>query len=550
MRIRRAVAPLCALLLLTAGCAGAEEDEGPRAQPPKASDPADAARELLADMSTKDKIGQLFVPVAVGTTAEENAELIDTHRPGGLIYFPENLEDAEQIATLSNGLQDRAVDTGAGVPLFLGIDQEQGMVSRLPVGARFPDAMAVGATGDPGAADSLARTTAKELVALGINLDYAPTADVNVNADNPVIGIRSFGADPGLVGTMMAAETEAFSDEGVVPVVKHFPGHGDTDVDSHTGLPVVEKSRAEWEKVDLPPFKKAVEDGADAVMTGHVFMPELDDSGEPATLSKNVTTGLLRDELGFDGVVSTDALNMEGVRQTHGDGEVAVRAIEAGADQLLMPPDMPAAVDAVTKAVEKGRISAKRLDASVLRLLELKVKRGLFDAEPVDPAQAESAVGTKGHKAAAQDVADASVTLLRNKSDVLPLREGAKVQVVGEGAEQIGAALEDLGATLTDSAGQADAVVAGTLSARGEADQKAVVTRARDSGTPVIVVAQGNPYDISELPGLDGYLATYSSVGVSRTAAARVVMGKVRPTGTLPVDIPGTDLKTGDGLHY
>lgn len=550
MRIRRVLAPLCALLL-AAGCAGGgEQDREPRAERPKAEDPADAASELLADMSTKDKIGQLFVPVAAGTTAEENAELIEDYRPGGLIYFPENLEDTAQIATLSNGLQDRAVDTGAGIPLFLGVDQEQGMVARLPVGARFPDAMAVGATRDPDAADSLARTTAKELTALGINLDYAPTADVNVNADNPVIGIRSFGADPGLVGEMMTAETEAFSDEGVVPVVKHFPGHGDTDVDSHTGLPVVEKSRAEWEKVDLPPFKEAVDNGVDAIMTAHVFMPELDDSGEPATLSKNVTTGLLRDELGFDGVITTDALNMEGVRQTHGDGEIAVRAIEAGADQLLMPPDMPAAVKAVSSAVEKGRISAERLDASVLRLLELKVQRGLFDAEAVDPAAAADSVGTKKHKAAAQDVADASVTLLRNKGGVLPLRKGAKVQVVGEGAEQIGAALEDRGITLTSSAGQADAVVAGTLSARGEAEQKAVVTRAQDSGTPVIVVAQGNPYDISELPGLDGYLATYSSVGVSRTAAASVITGKVRPTGTLPVDIPGTALKTGDGLDY
>ncbi|GLU49681.1 glycoside hydrolase family 3 protein [Nocardiopsis ansamitocini] len=551
MSLRRLLAPLCAgTLLLTTACSeGGEVAPAPRADPPAASDPGEGAAEILADMSLEEKVGQLFVPTLTGTTPEESAEVISAYHPGGFIYFPDNLQDTEQIVALSNGLQDRAVDD-SGVPMFLGIDQEQGMVSRLPVGERFPDAMAVGATRDPDAATSLASVTAAELSALGINLDYAPVADVNINADNPVIGIRSFGSDPALVSELMTAEADAFEAGGVVPVAKHFPGHGDTDVDSHTGLPVIDKTRAEWEEVDLPPFVAAVESDIDMIMIAHVFMPELDDSGEPATLSPGIVTGILREELGYDGVVSTDALNMEGVRQTHDDGEIAVMAVLAGADQLLMPPDLATAHAAVVSAVEEGRITEERLDESVLRVLRLKLRRGLFDAAPVDPGEAAEVVGSAEHKDAAQQVADSSVTLLRNEGGVLPLREGASVRVVGSGSEEIGAELEGMGFTLAASAADADVAVVGTNGARGDAEQKGLVTQAQDAGVPVVVVAQGNPYDISELPGLDGYLATYSSVDVSRAAAARVIAGEVNPSGRLPVDIPGTDLAFGDGLTY
>ncbi|WP_046470747.1 glycoside hydrolase family 3 protein [Allosalinactinospora lopnorensis] len=549
MPYRRLLASLGAgLLLLSSACNW--ESAGDSGAAPDADDPAGAAEELLADMDLEEKIGQLLVVVPQGTTAEENAGIIEEYQPGGFIYFPENLEDVEQITGMSNGLQEQAAGTGAGVPLFLGIDQEQGMVSRLPVGTRFPDAMAVGATRDTGMAESLAGVTAAELAAMGINLDYAPVADVNVNADNPVIGIRSFGSDPDLVTEMAMAEVEAFEEGGVVPVVKHFPGHGDTDVDSHTGLPRMETPRSEWEQVDLPPFESAVEADADAIMTAHVFLSELDDSGEPSTLSKNVIEGVLRDELGYEGVVTTDALNMEGVRQTHDDAEIAVRAIEAGADQLLMPPDAAETVGAVREAVDEGRISEDRLDASVRRILELKAKRGVLGGEPADAAAAQETVGGDEHLAAAQEVADASMTLLRNEGGVLPLAEGAAVFLAGAGAEEIGAELRELGYQVTDSAAAADVAVVGTEDARADSEQLDRVDAAGAAGTPVVVVAQGTPYDIGELPDVSGYLATYSSVDVSRTAAARALAGEVQPSGRLPVDIPGTDLEYGDGLEY
>ncbi len=540
------------VLLLTTACGGGDEPRpGERpAQPPDSADPEAAAAELLAEMSLEEKVGQLFVPVLVGTTAEENADVVERYHPGGFIYFPENLETPEQVAAMSNGLQELAADSGAGVPLFLGVDEEQGLVSRLPFGARFPDAMALGATRDPGMAAELASATAEQLAAVGINLDYAPVADVNVNADNPVIGIRSFGSDPELVGEMAAAEVTAFQEGGVVAVAKHFPGHGDTDVDSHTGLPVIDKSREDWERVDLPPFQWLVEAGVDMIMTAHVLMPQLDGSQEPATLSPDLINGVLREELGYDGVVTTDALNMEGVRQTHDDGEVAVRAVLAGADQLLMPPDLDLAHSAVLAAVREGRISEERLDESVLRVLRLKLRRGLFGAAPADADAAAGVAGNAAHHDAAQRVADASVTLLRNDGGVLPLAEGASVRVLGVGAEEIGAALADLGLAVTDSADGADAVVVGTDGARGDAEQRDLVARARASGAPVVVVAQGTPYDLAALPGIDAYLAVYSSMEVSRTAAARVIAGAVSPSGRLPVDLPGTDLAFGGGLGY
>ncbi|GAA4893071.1 glycoside hydrolase family 3 protein [Streptomonospora salina] len=517
---------------------------------PGGDEAAELARERLSEMSVEEKIGQLMVLTAAGTTAEENAGPVSDYHPGGLIYFSENLSGPEQIAGMSNGLQDAAADSGAGVPLFLGIDQEQGMVARLPVGARFPDAMAVGATRDTAHAEALAGATAAELTALGINLDYAPVADTNTNPDNPVIGVRSFGSDPDLVAEMAGAEAAAFSEGGVVPVVKHFPGHGDTDTDSHTGLPVIDKPRQEWEREDLPPFRAAVDADVDAIMTAHVLMPELDDSGEPSTLSPDVIGGILREELGYDGIVTTDALNMEGVRQTHTDGEIAVRAVLAGADQLLMPPDPQAAFDALRSAVEEERISTERLDRSVLRILTTKAERGLFGADPADAGAAADAVGTPEHREAARSLAEDAVTLLRNRDGVLPLPEGASVSVAGSGAEEIGAGLRDLGYTVVSDPAAADAAVVGTRSARGDAEQRSPVSAAQAAGTPVVVVAQGDPYDIAEFDGVDGYLATYSSVEASRAAAARVLGGEVSPSGRLPVAIPGTDMEFGDGQSY
>ncbi|MFC0862794.1 beta-N-acetylhexosaminidase [Sphaerimonospora cavernae] len=376
-----------------------------------------SAREALAAMSLEDKVGQLFFAVVygshAGSSSKENrarygvatpAEVVAKYRPGGVILFPwaGNVSDARQVAALTTGLRRASRKT----PLVIGVDQENGTVSRLgSVITKLPGAGAIGATGDPVNARDAARVTGKELRALGILLDFAPVADVNVDPGNPVIGPRAYGSDPRKVAVMVGAAVDGFHAAGVASVAKHFPGHGDTAVDSHTGLPVIKHSKAQWRRLDAPPFREAIEHGVDAIMTAHVVMPELDPSGDPATLSRPILTGLLRGELGFDGVITTDALGMAGVREKYGDAEVAVRAILAGADVLLMPPDLPKAYHAVLRAVESGRISEKRLDESVLRILRLKQARGVFGTARTDPRAVRSAANLKIAKRLAGKVA-------------------------------------------------------------------------------------------------------------------------------------------------
>ncbi|WP_231509698.1 glycoside hydrolase family 3 protein [Streptosporangium roseum] len=370
---------------------------------------------VLARMSLEDKVGQLFMPVLYGpaanTVSGENqarfgvgtpAKAVAKYRPGGVILFPwaDNVKNVRQVVALTNGLQKASPE----IPLLVGADQENGRVSRMaPLVTPMPGASVIGSTGDPALARRAAKVTGIELRALGINLDFAPVADVNINPRNPVIGPRAYGSDPKKVAPMVAAAVQGFHDAGIASTAKHFPGHGDTNVDSHSGLPVIQHSLSQWNKLDAPPFAAAIGKNIDAIMSAHVVMPKLDPSGDPATLSKPILTGLLREKLGFDGVVSTDALDMAGVRKKYGDGQVAVRAIQAGVDLLLMPPDFPKAYGAVLAAVKSGKISTARLDQSVRRLLKLKAARGLLDRAPVaDPAEAERVLRSAEHRKVAQ----------------------------------------------------------------------------------------------------------------------------------------------------
>ncbi|TMR98247.1 beta-N-acetylhexosaminidase [Nonomuraea basaltis] len=373
----------------------------PPQSPPQAQPQPGPVERVLSKMSVEEKVGQLFMPVLYGTSAgtvsgenqarysaQTPAKVIAKYHLGGVILFPQNVKSVGQVVGLTNGLQRASKE----VPLLIGTDQENGLVARMSaLMTDFPGASRIGATKDPDLSRAVAKATGEELRALGVNLDFAPVADVNVNPRNPIIGTRAFGKDPQRVATMVAAAVKGFADAEVAATAKHFPGHGDTTVDSHTGLPVIKHTKAQWEKIDAPPFKAAIDAGVDAVMSAHIVFPKLDPSGDPATLSKPILTGLLRGKLGFKGVISTDALNMAGVRQKYNDGEIAVRAVLAGADLLLMPNDLPRAYQAVLAAVKSGRISKERLDQSVTRLLTLKQARGLLTKAPV--ASAEEAAG-------------------------------------------------------------------------------------------------------------------------------------------------------------
>ncbi|MBB4914356.1 beta-N-acetylhexosaminidase [Streptosporangium saharense] len=402
------------------GQAASPSVASPSAASPEPSTPAPAGspaqvEAVLRKMSLEEKVGQLFMPVLYGpaadTSSPENrarygvdtpAKMIEKYRPGGVILFPwaNNVKGVRQVVALTNGLQKASPK----IPLLVGADQENGRVSRLaPLVTDMPGASVIGSTGDPALARKAAKVTGTELKALGINLDFAPVADVNVNPRNPVIGPRAYGSNPKKVAPMVAAAVEGFHDAGIASTAKHFPGHGDTNVDSHTGLPVIQHSRAQWEKLDAPPFAAAIGADVDAIMSAHVVMPKLDPSGDPATLSKPILTGLLRDKLGFDGVVSTDALDMAGVRKKYGDAQVAVRAVQAGADILLMPPNYSAAYDGVLSAVKSGKISKARLDQSVRRVLKLKFNRGLLVKAPVaDPDEAERVLRSPEHRKVAR----------------------------------------------------------------------------------------------------------------------------------------------------
>ncbi|WP_378786367.1 beta-N-acetylhexosaminidase [Nonomuraea fastidiosa] len=401
------------------GPAGAEPTGGKAAPPARSSAPATPSaattlaqsevQRVLSRLTTEEKVGQLFMPVLYGTTAgsasgenqarygaQTPAKVIAKYHLGGVILFPHNVKSTTQVVGLTNGLQRAS----GKVPLIIGTDQENGLVSRMSaLMTKFPGQGTIGDTKDTALAREVAKATGEELRALGVNLDFAPVADVNVNPRNPVIGRRAYGDDPKRVAKMVAAAVKGFGDAKIAATAKHFPGHGDTSVDSHTGLPVIKHTKAQWERIDAPPFKAAIDAGVDAVMSAHIVFPKLDPSGDPATLSKPILTGLLREKLGFKGVISTDALNMAGARKKYDDGEVAVRAVLAGADLLLMPNDLPKAYKAVLKAVKSGRISEQRLDQSVTRLLTLKQKRGFLTEAPVaSAAKAAGVLRSSAHR--------------------------------------------------------------------------------------------------------------------------------------------------------
>ncbi|WP_262058011.1 glycoside hydrolase family 3 protein [Streptomyces sp. STR69] len=565
-----------------------------------------ALRSLISRMPLEEKAGQLFVTRVYGHSAtapdradadanlselgvRTAAELIAKYRVGGIIYFSwaHNTRDPHQIADLSNGIQQASLGLPRGLPVLIATDQEHGAVCRIGKPATlFPGAMALGAGGSRADARAVGRISGAELRAMGVNQDYSPDADVNVNPANPIIGVRSFGADPDAVAGLVAAEVTGYQASRVAATAKHFPGHGDTAVDSHTGFPVITHSRELWGKLDAVPFRAAVKAGIDAIMTAHLKVPALDDSGDPATLSHPIVTGVLRGELGYDGVVVTDSLGMAGVRQKYGDDRVPVLALKAGVDQLLDPPSLDIAWNAVIKAVRNGELTEARLDESVLRVLRLKARLGLFEEPYVSRAGVDLVVGSAEHLATADRIAERTTTLLVNRAGLLPLSRRTHGNLLVVGADPaspsgttgpptgaLAAALRELGFIVTvlstgtapsaDTVAKAvaaaravDAVVVATYNVTAADPQKTLVEQLIPTGTPVVAVAVRNPYDVAQLPTVPAYLASYSWTDVELRAAARVIAGRVTPRGKLPVAVQRADdpaqvlYPVGHGLSY
>ncbi|KAA1418177.1 glycoside hydrolase family 3 protein [Mumia zhuanghuii] len=550
----------------------------------------------LRHMTVEQKVGQLFVIEVAGRDAntvsdtakatnqrlygvDTPAQAIAKYQPGGVIYYTtrnndDNIGTPAQVATLSNGLQTAALAQPGRIPLQVSVDQEGGaLVARFGAPAtQMPGNMALGAGRSEADATRSAEVIGTELDAVGVTQDYAPVSDVNVNPNNPVIGIRSIGSDPALVSDLAAAQVRGFHAGGVSAVAKHFPGHGDTGTDSHFGLPEVTHTRAQLEAIDLPPFRAAIAAGVDTIMTAHVVLPAID-PGVPATMSHKILTGLLRDELDFDGLIVTDALDMAGATATYPPNVAPVQAFLAGSDQLLVPPQMDTAYAAVLAAVEDGTISKKRLDESVYRILMHKHKRGIFKDPYVDPAAATQIVGAPQHLADAQAITNRTTTLVKNDAGLLPLAPGArKVLVAGWGVgttQSMASALTARGATtqvLESGTTPSATAIANAVAAAQTADlvlvstnnayavsaatglptaaataQTALVRALLATGKPVVVAAMRNPYDVASFPEAATVLDTFGYTTHQIEALVRVMYGEVDPTGKLPVSIPRAD---------
>lgn len=588
MRLPALATTLCtaAGLLVVPAAATADAGHGTEAR----------IRATIARMSLPDKIGQMFVTYAYGDTAtttdpaytaenqklygvDNGAQLVQKYRLGGIIYFAwtGSVKDPEQTARLSNGLQHASIDRPGGVPLLISIDQEGGVVNRIgaPL-AVSPGNMATGATHRPSTARRVATASGAQLRALGINADDAPVTDVNTNPLNTADGARSFGDRPAEVAKFGAAAVAGYHAGGVATSAKHFPGLGSTTVNTDNGVAVSDQTAAQFLANDVPPFRSAIKAGTDTIMAAHIIAPALDPSRAPASLSRPIVTGLLRDKLGYDGLVITDALDAAAVADVPAADRV-VRAVQAGADQLLMPPELSVSRQALIDAVKSGKISEKRIDASVTRILRVKYARGVMAHPYADVDAVPGSVGTAGQNRTMATAARGSITLVKNDAETLPLTSSnaGHTLVTGYGATSVPAVAARLGThgittkALTtgtapsdaaiqgavDAAKGQDAVVVLTYNAWNDARQQKLVKALLDTGKRVAVVAVGGPYDIAYFTGAKAYVAAYGFQPVSLTAAADTLTG-TDPTGRLPVTIPvaghpdQTLYPYGTGLGY
>jgi len=513
----------------------------------------------VSDMTLEQKIGQLMVIGFDGYSVDAGLRrMIADYHIGGVILFARNVQSPEQVARLTNELQRIALESGSP-GLFIAIDQEGGRVARLTEETgftEFPSAMAVTATGDPGNARRMGAAMAAEMLAVGINVDFAPDLDVNNNPANPVIGIRSFSSDPAKVAEYGLAFARGLQENGMLAFGKHFPGHGDTAVDSHVDLPLVPHNRARLDRIELLPFRAAIEAEIAGIMSAHVTFPAIDPTpGRAATLSRPVLTGLLRDELGFDGLIITDSLEMGALAANGYPPEVAAaHAFAAGADLLLFNRDHAMhrkAFDGLVRAVREGNVSQEQLDASVARVLRAKQRFGLTEPQPVKIEALADSVKTAEHLALSRELARKSITLLRDPQGLIPLKEGQSTIVVetgvlrgftkglGDTTLQVDAQpTEAQIADLVQMAREDCTVIVAVYDVSANSQQMKLIQGLVDEDIPVIVLASRNPFDVMKVPESATVLISYGLNPPVREALAEVLAGKLQPSGLLPIDLP------------
>jgi beta-N-acetylhexosaminidase len=581
------------------------------AAPSPADSKAEAwVRRTLKRMTLEEKVGQLVIPGLNGVytpldseAAEKLDQLVREGRVGGFHVFgggealpPVLLNpvygtsggratkgDPLAVAALTNRLQ-----RAAALPLLFTADFEGGAGYIVAGATRLPRAMALGATRDEGLAERAGRLAAGEGRSLGVHVDFYPVVDVNNNPQNPIINVRSFGEDPAFVGRMAVAYMKGIQAGGMLSTAKHFPGHGDTATDTHLDLAVIEHPRSRLDAVELVPFRAAIAAGIDAVMSSHIRLPALDPTeGLPATLSRPVLTGLLRQELGFDGLVFTDSMSMQAIGRRFGPDRAAAMAVAAGADVVLDSPDPEAALRGIREAVEKGEVPREQVDRSVERLLRAKARLGLHRARTVDVEAVPAGVGGRAREAVAAEIASKAITLLKDDRGQVPLRlpTGARVLVLSivdypsgwrEGAPgrvfvpELKKRFADVTAVevsdrttasemdlLRALGRRSDAVVAATyvrvVSGSGrmglsEAQAALVERLAADAAKPFVAVAFGSPYVGDVVPRVPALLLAYEWTDAPEAAAVRALCGEAPIGGRLPITIPGL-FPAGHGLE-
>src|SRR5881409_674708 len=524
---------------------------------------------VLATLTPRQKVAQLVVPwlggnyMALDDSAYQIAtRWVDSLEVGGIIV---SVGSPYDIAAKLNTLQRRSK-----LPLLVSADLEWGAAMRVVGATAFPMIMAAGATGDQRDAYTIGRVAAREGRAVGIHVNFAPDADVNNNPLNPIINIRSFGEDPRAVARLVRAYVRGLQDNGMLATLKHFPGHGDTDADSHIGLPTIRVDYPRLDSVELVPFRAGIDAGAQVVMSAHIAFPAFTGDA-PATLSPAMLTGVLRDSLKFKGLVVTDALQMGAIVTKYGVGEAAVRAFEAGSDLLLMPADPDTAIASMLVALQTGRITSARLDASVRRMLDIKRGVGLFQQRTVPLDSIARIVGSKSFQDAADDIAQRSLTLVRDTTRIVTRLRAARsrMAIIAYGDElnsYVGQRMLELmrlggdtvgffrlwpmtGTASYDSArvviNRAPTVIFAMnvrpIAAKGAIalpDSLARLIMATDSVKPTVLVSLGSPYLLNQTPTVKSYLIAWSGVRTAERAAARGLLGWSPIRGKLPIRIP------------
>ncbi|HEY8562519.1 MAG TPA: glycoside hydrolase family 3 N-terminal domain-containing protein [Pyrinomonadaceae bacterium] len=539
--------------------------------------------QTLKSLTLRERIGQLIVVGALGdyknVGGEKFAEIrrqITENKVGGFVFYR---GDVLELAALANEMQ-----RVAKVPLLMAADFERGLPMQIKSGTSFTHNMGIAATGDARLAYEKGRIIAEEMRAIGINWLYGPVSDVANNPGNTMVNVRSYGENPETTARFVAAEVRGLKDGGVLSTAKHFPGHGDTPLDSHIDLPVINVKRERFNAVELAPFRAAIDAGLDSLMTAHIALPEITGNNLPASLAPEINVGLIRDQLKFDGIITTDSLGMGAIVKNYPGTEGALRAIKAGADIALLPPDPKAAIDAIERAVSSGEIPRRQIDESVRRVLRAKFRVGLANpnARRVDLNAVNRRVEKPENVRLAETIAERSITLLRNENALLPLgaRQAANAMFIiaagDDDADQgsvFKAAIEarlkgarvvkvDKRTTekeydaLFDEAKKAGTVVVAPFVKRAALKgtielpeaEAAFIRRLVDEKKNTAIVAFGSPYQLQQFPKARVYALAWAVEDAAQTAAARAIFGETAIGGRSPVGLPGF-FKIGDGLQ-